>query len=69
MIMNFPFLKYIYPKELHLKMKHQGTYTTFLDLDIFINDGILYINTMEKEMRFSSSLFECHTCLMISLVL
>ena len=34
------FYKDIYPLELHLKAEHSGTYTTFLNLDITVKDGV-----------------------------
>ena len=32
--------KYIYPKQLELKLEHQGEHATFLDLDTAIEDNI-----------------------------
>ena len=32
--------KYIYPKQLELKLEHRGEHSTFLDLDITIEDSL-----------------------------
>ena len=44
--------KYIYSKQLELKLKYQGEHATFLDLDITIEDNILYISFLNKRDKF-----------------
>ena len=52
--------KRIYLRELELKLEHSGTHATFLDLDIKIEDGILFINSLIKETNFHFSSSACH---------
>ena len=42
----------IYPKELELKVEHQGNHATFLDLDITIQDGIFIYKLFDKRDAF-----------------
>ena len=42
----------IYPKELELKIEHQGTHATFLDLDITIKDNIFIYKLFDKRDAF-----------------
>ena len=44
--------KDIYPKELKLKVEHQGTHASFLDLDITIKDGIFVYKLYDKRDQF-----------------
>ena len=45
----------IYPKELELKVEHQGDYVTFLNLDITIREGTVIYNLFEKRHSFPFS--------------
>ena len=38
----------IYPLELHLKIEHSGTHTTFLNLDITVKDGFFIYKLFDK---------------------
>ena len=40
--------KYIYPKQLELKLEHQGEHATFLDLDITIEKNIFVYKLFDK---------------------
>ena len=40
--------KYIYPKQLELKLEHQGKHVPFLDLDITIEDNIFAYRFFDK---------------------
>ena len=42
----------IYPPELKLKIEHEGTHATFLDLDITICDGIFVYKLFDKRDAF-----------------
>ena len=42
----------IYPEELELKCEHQGTHATFLDLEIYIIDGIFVYKLFDKRNDF-----------------
>ena len=44
--------KDINPKELQLKVEHQGTHASFLDLDITIKDGIFVYKLYDKRDQF-----------------
>ena len=44
--------KDIYPPELELKVEHQGTHGTFLDLDIEVIDGIFVYKLFDKRDAF-----------------
>ena len=44
--------KCIYPKELELKVEHQGTHATFLDLDITIDEGVFIYKFFDKRDAF-----------------
>ena len=48
----FWYFRKIYPKELELKVVHQGKYATFSDLDITIEDGIFVYNLFDKIDKF-----------------
>ena len=41
--------KYIYSKQLELKLKHQGEHATFLDLDITIEDNIFVYKLLKQK--------------------
>ena len=43
----------IYPKELELKLEHQGSNAKFLDLDIEIKDGVFVYKLFDKRDAFS----------------
>jgi len=42
----------IYPKELELKVEHNGTHATFLELDITIQDGLFIYKLYDKRDNF-----------------
>ena len=42
----------IYPEELELKCEHHGTHATFLDLEIYIVDGIFVYKLFDKRNDF-----------------
>ena len=42
----------IYPQDLSLKVEHEGTHATFLDLDITIKDGIFVYKLFDKRDKF-----------------
>ena len=44
--------KNIYPSQLELKLEHQGSHATFLDLDISIKDGIFVYKLFDKRDQF-----------------
>ena len=44
--------KNIYPHDLELKVEHQGTHATFLDLDITIKDNIFVYKLFDKRDKF-----------------
>ena len=44
--------KSIYPKELDLKLEHEGIHATFLDLDITIRDGVFVYKLFDKRDQF-----------------
>ena len=44
--------KNIYPKELELKIEHQGDHATFLDLDIKVEDGVFVYKLFDKRDTF-----------------
>ena len=46
----------IYPPELELKVEHQGTHATFLDLDITIKDNIFVYKLFDKRDAFPFSI-------------
>ena len=48
--------KEIYPPELELKIEHQGTHATFLDLDITIKDDIFVYKLFDKRDAFPFSI-------------
>ena len=54
----------IYPEELELKCEHHGTHATFLDLEIYIVDGIfvykLFDNRQRKVISFSNKIYLCN---------
>ena len=45
--------KEIYPKELDLKLEHEGNHATFLDLEINIVDGVFVYKLFDKRDQFS----------------
>ena len=45
----------IYPKELELKVEHQGDHAIFLNLDITIKEGIFICNLFDKRDSFPFS--------------
>ena len=52
---NFDFketFKTIYPEELDLKLEHEGTHATFLDLDITIRDRVFVYKLFDKRDNF-----------------
>ena len=44
--------KFIYPKQLELKLEHQGEHATCLDLDITIEDNIFLRKLFDKRDKF-----------------
>ena len=44
--------KNTYPKELDLKVKHQGNHVSFLDLDIKLEDSIFVYKPFDKRDKF-----------------
>ena len=44
--------KYIYPKQLELKLKHRGEHANFLDLDIPIEDNVFVFKLFDKRDNF-----------------
>ena len=42
----------IYPKELELKVEHQGDHATFFNLDITIEDGTFVYKLFDKSNSF-----------------
>ena len=48
----FSLFKHIYPKELELKLEHQGNHATFLDLDIKIENGMFIYKLYDKRDAF-----------------
>ena len=49
----FDNFKDIYPKELELKLEHQSSHATSLDLDIEIKDGVFAYKLFDKRDTFS----------------
>ena len=49
----FDNFKYIYPKELELKLEHHGSHATFLDLDIEIKNSVFVYKLFDKRDAFS----------------
>ena len=49
----FCFSKYIYVKQLELKLEYQVEHATFMDLDIKIEDDIFLYNFFDKKEKFS----------------
>ena len=47
--------KYIYSKQLQIKLEHQGELATFLDLDITIKNNIFVYKLFDKRDKFLSS--------------
>ena len=45
--------KNIYPMKLELKVEHQGNHTSFLDLDIKIEDSVLVYKLFDKRDKIS----------------
>ena len=45
-------MKHVYPKQLELKLEHQGKHATFLDLDIKIEDKIFGYHLFDKKHKF-----------------
>ena len=44
--------KNTYPKELDLKVKHQGNHVSFLDLDIKLEDSIFVYKPFDERDKF-----------------
>ena len=44
--------KYIYPKQLKLKLEHQGEHKTFLELNMSIDDDIFIYMLFDKRDKF-----------------
>ena len=44
--------KNIYPKELELRVEHQGNHASFLDLDIEIEDSVFVYKLFDKRDKF-----------------
>ena len=49
--------KKIYPKELELRVEHQGNHVSFLDLDIKIDDSIFVYKLFDKREKFPFFIF------------
>ena len=49
--------KKIYPKELELRVEHQGNHVPFLDLDIKIDDCIFVYKLFDKREKFPFFIF------------
>ena len=50
-------LKKIYPKELELKVEHQGSYASFLDLELKIDNSIFVYKLFYKRDKFPFFIF------------
>ena len=57
----------IYPDELELKVEHDGDSGTFLNLDIWVEEGQFVYKLYDKGMPFLSPLFVCRTYVAIFL--
>ena len=49
---EFLTFKNIYPKELELKVEHQGNHASLLDLDIKIKDSVFVYKFFDKRDKF-----------------
>ena len=58
--------KYIYSRELELKIEHSGTHTTFLNLDNTVKDGVFIYKLLISVMFFPFFLFVCLTLIVAS---
>ena len=55
----FTYFRDIYNTEFELKIEHQGSHASFLNLDIAINEGIFSMSYFIKETHFYFPLCEC----------
>ena len=47
-------VEYIYPKQLELKLAHQGKHVGFLDLDITIEDNVFAYKLFDKRGKLTN---------------
>ena len=57
--------KYIYPKQLELKLEHQEEHATFLDLDITIENNIFVYKLFDKRGKFPFIVLRMTLCRVI----